>query len=483
MSIDKIFNTIKKFIPRKLFIALQPAYHFLISGLAAAVYRWPSEKIIVIGITGTTGKTTSAYLIAKMLEEAGYKTGFTSTAIFNDGKKEWLNDKKMTMVGRFFTQKLLREMVRNKCEYAIVETTSEGVKQFRHRFINYDILVFTGLYPEHIESHGSFENYKEAKGRLFAHLKKCKTKYIDDKKFVHHSISGLRKTELTRVKKTIIANLDDDFAEYFTNFWAESKLGFTNSTQIKDKFNTDSKNSLVSVIEYGNVEAQNIGTSFKVQTPPFPPLRKGGMIKINLQILGAYNAVNAMTAVVVGLSQGIKIEKIKSGLESISGVAGRFERIDEGQNFTVIVDYAFEPNAVIKLYETLKLIPHGQIIHILGSTGGGRDMARRPILGKIAGENASIVIITNEDPYDDDPQLIIDQVALGTEKAGKKLNEDYFKILNREEAIEKALDLAVEGDIVLVTGKGSEQAIVGPNGEKTPWDDRAVIRGKLGKIF
>jgi UDP-N-acetylmuramoyl-L-alanyl-D-glutamate--2,6-diaminopimelate ligase len=139
---DKVLFSIKKYIPNKLFLALQPAYHFLTSALAAASYRWPSEKIIVIGVTGTTGKTTSAYLIAKMLSAGGYKAGFTSTAIFNDGKREWLNDKKMTMVGRFFTQKLLREMVRNKCQYGIVETTSEGIKQFRHRFINYDIFGF-----------------------------------------------------------------------------------------------------------------------------------------------------------------------------------------------------------------------------------------------------------------------------------------------------------------------------------------------------
>jgi UDP-N-acetylmuramoyl-L-alanyl-D-glutamate--2,6-diaminopimelate ligase len=456
----------------------------LTSALAAAMYRWPSEKIIVIGVTGTTGKTTSVYLIAKMLEAAGYKVGFTSTAIFNDGQKEWLNDKKMTMVGRFFTQRLIREMVRNKCEYAIVETTSEGIKQFRHYFINYDILVFTGLYPEHIESHGSFEKYKSAKGKLFAHLKKCKTKYADDKKRIHYRISGLKKIELNRVKKTIIANLDDEHAGYFLDFWAEEKLGFsttpsfvpqncgtTQGKQIKDRFDTDMNNSNINIIEYQDVMAENAGTSFRVQKT-----------KINLQILGAYNAVNAMTAVAVGMSQGIGMEKIKSGLESVSGVAGRFERIDEGQPFTVIVDYAFEPNAVSKLYETLKLIPHGKIIHVLGSTGGGRDIARRPILGKLAGENADIAIITNEDPYDDDPQLIIDQVSIGAEKAGKKLNENYFKILSREKAIDKALSLAVAGDIVLVTGKGSEQAIVSANGEKIPWDDRAVIRGKLGKL-
>ena len=166
----KILNTIKRLIPKKIFKAFQPIYHYLMAWLAALIYGFPSEKLIVIGVTGTTGKTTSTYLIAKTLENAGLKVGFTSTAMFHNGKKEWLNDKKMTMVGRLFTQKMLRDMVKNGCQYAIVETTSEGVVQYRHRFINYDWLVFTGLYPEHIESHGSFQKYNEAKGQLFAHL-------------------------------------------------------------------------------------------------------------------------------------------------------------------------------------------------------------------------------------------------------------------------------------------------------------------------
>jgi UDP-N-acetylmuramoyl-L-alanyl-D-glutamate--2,6-diaminopimelate ligase len=191
-----------------------------------------------------------------------------------------------------------------------------------------------------------------------------------------------------------------------------------------------------------------------------------------------------MNAVCVCLSQGIALEKIKSGLEKTEGVAGRLERIDasttlstgERQNFTVIVDYAFEPNAVLKLYETIKVIPHSKIIHILGSTGGGRDKARRPFLGKLAGENANIVIITNEDPYDEDPQTIIDEVAAGAVEAGKKEGENLFKILDRREAIKKALKEARENDIMLITGKGSEQAICAANGEKIPWDDRAVVR-------
>ena len=203
---------------------------------------------------------------------------------------------------------------------------------------------------------------------------------------------------------------------------------------------------------------------------------------INLGLLGEFNAVNAMNAVSVGQAIGLDMTIIKSGLEKIKGIDGRLEKIEEGQPFAVIVDYAFEPNAVEKLYGALKYIPHGKIIHVLGSTGGGRDVARRPVLGKLAGMNADYVIVANEDPYDDDPEIIIDQVALGAEHAGKKIGENLFKILDRREAIKKALELATENDIVLITGKGSEQAICIANGEKIPWDDRAVVRGLLNEL-
>lgn len=458
---EKLLNKIKKLIPIKIFKFFQPAYHFLLSWFSALVFRWPSEKLIVIGVTGTTGKTTSVYLIAKILEGAGYKIGYTSTAMYSNGQKEWLNDKKMTMGGRFFTQRMLHRMVKNKCQYAVVETTSEGIRQFRHRFINYDILVFTGLYPEHIESHGSFDNYKKAKGKLFAHLKKCKTKYADDKKVVRRGISGLKKTDLNRVKKTIIANLNDEHAPYFLDFWSEVKLAHTN----KNETETNTMNVNLELVRYKDIKVNEKGTSFECEG-----------VKINLQLLGAFNAVNAMSAVCVGMSQNIGMEKIKKGLESVVGVPGRLEKIDAGQPFTVIVDYAFEPNAVAKLYDTVKIIPHKKIIHVLGATGGGRDAGRRPILGKLAGENADTVIVTNEDPYNDNPQIIIDQVAIGAEHAGKKENKNLFKILDRREAIAKALALAEEDDIALITGKGSEQAMCVANGEKIPWDDRAVVR-------
>jgi len=474
---EKLLHIIKKYIPIRLFNLLQPAYHFLFSALAAARYGSPSRKLIVIGVTGTTGKTTSIYLMAKMLNAAGYKTGFTSTALFNDGKNEWLNDKKMTMAGRFFTQKMLLKMVKNNCQYAIIETTSQGIEQYRHRFINYDALIFTGLYPEHIEAHGSFENYKQAKGKLFAHLKNCRTKYADDKKRVVKADNGFKKIDANRVKKVIIANADDKQADYFLDFWAEEKWEYKLTTRNLQLVTHNSKPQ-VNLVEYGQIKSNNQGICFVA-----------GETEINLRQLGEYNAANAMTAVCLGLSQQISLTKIKNGLEKIQGIPGRMEMITPlspplsggrtGGNFTVIVDYAYEPGALEKIYATILKLERNKIIQVLGSAGGGRDAARRPKLGKLAGEKADLVIVTNEDPYDDDPKLIIDQVAAGAEEAGKVLDKNLFKIEDRREAIKKALAMAGDNDIVLITGKGCEQAICVADGEKIKWDDRQVVREEL----
>jgi UDP-N-acetylmuramoyl-L-alanyl-D-glutamate--2,6-diaminopimelate ligase len=478
---SKILYKIKKRLNKTILKRLLPIYHYLWGQFSAMFYGNASKKIIVIGITGTTGKTTSAYIMAQMLRNCGFKTGYTSTAMFSDGKKDWLNNKKMTMMGRGFTQRMLAKMVKNNCQYAIIETTSEGIRQFRHKAINYDILIFTGLYPEHIESHGSFNKYKEAKQKLFKHLKTCLTKYTDEENRVILKASKLKKLELNKVKKTIIANGDDQHTVDFLKFWAEEKIVYTKHNKedllkiLEDSYPKAEKE--VSILTYSNILVTVLGTNFKVDNK-----------EVNLKLLGEFNALNSLNSIALGINRGIEWEKIINGLAKVDNIPGRLEQINVGQKFLAIIDYAFEPMAVTKLYETMELIrehpnigKNGNIIHVLGSAGGGRDKSRRSKLGKIAGQNADYVIVTNEDPYDEDILTIIKQVAEGAEKVGKKNGENLFLIMDRREAISKAICIAKPGDIVLFTGKGSEQVICLANGQKKKWDERKVVREELEK--
>ncbi len=443
---NSVLVTIKKCIPQGLFAKLQPVYHWLMNLVAAVVYGFPSEKMIVVGVTGTTGKTTVVYMLAQILASAGVRVGYTSTAMFGDGEREWLNDKKMTMLGRFFTQRILRKMVSNGCQVAIVETTSEGIRQFRHRFINYDICVFTGIYPEHIESHGSFESYKAEKLKLFAHLARCK-----GKKFAQNFGEGLPENigeNLRKLPKAIVVNGNDEYAHEFLEF------------DVTDK----------SKVHAPEAVANANGWEFEFAG-----------VKMKLPLLGEFNVFNAVLAAMVAQKLGLSSAQIAQGLASISGIPGRLEKITipvDGGEFAVVVDYAFEPVAMTKLYQTIEVLSPKQIIHVLGGTGGGRDKGRRSKIGAIAGAKADKVIVTNEDPYDEDPQEIIDAVFAGVladKSNGKQEDKNCWRILNRTKAIQKALQFAQSGDVILITGKGCEQTICIADGKTISHDDRGVV--------
>jgi len=425
-----MLHQFKKLIPRP---ALR-AYHFALAKMAEAVYRHPSEKLIVIGVTGTNGKSSTVNFIAQILNNLGETVGYTSTAGFSIAGKEVENKMKMTMPGRFYLQKIMGEMVKARCAYAIIETSSQGLDQFRHLGINYDVAVFTNLTPEHIEAHGGFENYKKAKGKLFEHLTARRKKHFEG-----HD-----------VPKTIVVNSDDEHAAYFASFPADKHVSYS---FIKKDLHFD---DFVQIVQ-------------------------------NLPLHAEFERKNALAAIATVASLGFPLKRVLDAASLLRPLAGRFEKIECGQPFTVIVDYAYEPYALQALYEavsgsTSKSTLTQRIIGVHGSAGGGRDIARRPIIGKLAGEYEAIVIVTNEDPYDEDPREIIEAVARGARQAGKIEETDLFLIDDRRAAIEKAMALASPGDTVLLTGKGSEPVIAVANGQKIDWDERKVAREVLAQM-
>lgn len=416
---------LKKILPKfiKNFI------HIFYAWYGAFKYKHASEELMVIGITGTTGKSSVIHFLRQVLESAGYKVGSLSTVDFYVGGEEKLNDQKMTMLGKMQIQKYLREMVDKKCDIAIVETTSEGRLQHRHRFINYDMMILTNLYPEHIESHGSFENYKKAKLDIFKYVSKCKSK---------------------KNGKIAIVNGESEYADEFLQYNFDQKIKY----QISD-------------IRYLISKA---GLDFEY---------KG--YKFNAPLFGKHNIENLVGVINIVRAMDMPWQEIQNAVEKLTSPPGRIEFIKEAENkgFQVIVDYAFEPGAIKSLYSVVELLKPKRIIHVFGSTGGGRDIERRFTVGEFVGKRADICIITDEDPYDDDPMSIINDVASAVEKTGKKMGDNLFKVLNRKDAIAKAVEMAQEGDLILVTGKGSEQKMCVAGGKMTPWDDRQIVRDNI----
>jgi UDP-N-acetylmuramoyl-L-alanyl-D-glutamate--2,6-diaminopimelate ligase len=434
---------IKKLIPDEFL----SAYHKNLARLSSRLYGNPSEKMIVIGVTGTNGKSSTVSYISQLLTSLDKKTGFSTTSEIKIDNRTWLNKKKMTMQGRGALQKMLKNMVECGTEYAIIETSSEGIAQSRHEGINYDVAVFTNLTPEHIESHGSFENYKKAKQQFFTYTAHALKKNIAGKK----------------IKKIAIINIDDEHGKDFLDSQFDNTTLYTMSGN-----SAPGNQNVIAVTE----EATSMkGSSFIINDIPF-----------TTPLFGNFTLYNVLAALSVVQTLGYSLEALIEPVKKLAPVPGRLEIIYEGQPFSVVVDFAYEPAALLAVYDVLELMQYGRLIHLLGAAGGGRDTSKRPVLGSMAGKKADIVIVTNEDPYDEAPDKIIDEVARGVRSVGKTDSHDLFTILSRKEAIAKAFSLAKPGDLVLLTGKGCEQVMAVAKGKKIPWDDRIIARELLLKI-
>ena len=408
VMLEAVLRIGRRIIPERIFRAAQPLYHFALALCAAVFYGFPSRKIKVVAVTGTKGKSSVVELAAAILEEAGFTVASLSTIRFKIGKTERRNLYKMTTPGRFFVQKFLRDAVRAGCSYAVLEMTSEAARQYRHAFIALDALIFTNLAREHIESHGSYEEYRDAKLSLVRALERS-----------------------LKRPRVVVANANDSEGWRFLEAKVEERIPYRLSKEER----------------------------------PF-----------ETKLVGSFNQENILAAVSFAKSQGVAEEVALRGASHVSVIPGRAEFIREGQPFGVIVDYAHTPDSLEKLYQAFA---GKKIIAVLGNTGGGRDVWKRPEMGRLADTHAEKVFLTNEDPYDEDPLAIVEAMARGMARAPEI-------IMDRREAIRKALKLAStlahsgnKNIAVLITGKGTDPYIMGANSDKIPWDDREVVRQEL----
>ncbi len=423
---ETILYYIKKFIPSRFFELLQPIYHFLFAFIGALYYRFPSKEITVIGVTGTKGKSTVTELINAILEADGRRTAMAGTIRFKIGEKSERNLYKMTMPGRFFMQRFLRDAVNAGCDVAVIEMTSQGVTQYRHKFIHLDALVFTNLSPEHIESHGSYEKYVSAKLKLATLLAQSQKR-----------------------PRYMIANKDDDHGVDFLSAKIEYALPYGLSDL---ELHTLNKDDISLVID-------------------------GATIRVPM--VGLFNVYNALAAITCAKAFGVPMKTITHALTNLSPIKGRVERFRSPKNsskkITAVVDYAHTADSLEKLY---KAFEKEKKICVLGNTGGGRDTWKRPEMGRIATQYCDRVILTNEDPYDEDPKKIIDDMVRGIENESK-----LTIIMDRRKAIHTAITEAPSGSVVIISGKGTDPYIMGPNNTKMPWSDAKVVQQEMQTLF
>lgn len=424
---------VKKLIPTNVFSAIEPYGHLVESVVANVRYGFPSRKMHVIGVTGTNGKTTTTLLIQKMLSEAGFKVGVLSTVAYGIGNDIQPQIEHITTAQAGILQRRLRDFKRAGVEWVVLESSSHSLAQYRTWGVPYEIAVMTNVTYEHLDYHKTFERYLEAKRRLFTLAAKHGRKFG-------------------------VVNAEDPGA---------------------DKFVASTPRGVTYGVKKGDVRASNIKLAGDHST--FTATIKKDSYDIRVNIPGDFNVSNSLAAVAVGREVGLTKKQIEKGIAALRGVEGRMTVLDEGQKFKVLIDYAGTPDAFDKFFATIRPATKGKLIVVYGSPAQ-RDYEKRPIQGRISGEQADIVVVTEEDDRDEPGEKIMSEIAAGALKAGMVLDKNLFKIGNREEAIGFALAQATsKDDLVAILGKGHEKTIERADGVY-PWSDIEVTKTALQEL-
>ena len=427
-------NIIKKLIPVGLFKKIEPAGHLVEAVLANIRYGFPSRDMRIIGVTGTNGKTTTTFLIEKMLHESGYKVGMLSTVAYGVGDDIHSQIEHITTAQAGILQKRFRDFKRAGVEWVVLETSSHSLAQYRTWGIPYEIAVMTNVTNDHLDYHGTFDNYLKAKRRMFVLASKHGHKFG-------------------------VVNADDPNAKKFVN-------SIPRSTTYG--------------IKSGDLRANDINLATNYST--YRATIADDEYNIRVNIPGEFNISNSLAAVAVGREIGLTKQQIEKGIAALEGVEGRMSVIDEGQEFKVIIDFASTPDAFERLFESVRPTVKGKLIAVFGSAGR-RDETKRAIQGEIAGKFSDEVVLTEEDDRDVDGNMILDQIAEGAQKSGKVLDKDLFKILDRESAIKFALERANNSDdTVVLLGKGHEKTIERVDGAH-PWNETELTHKLLREML
>ena len=417
-------------------LAVVPDARAALADLAAEYFDHPTERLRLVGVTGTDGKTTTVHLVADVLEAAGNVTGFATTVDFKLGSSVWANETRQSTQEAVEVQEFFAELLVAGGSWGVLEATSHALALRKLRGVNVDVAVFTNLSPEHLDFHGTLQGYLAAKGLLFEQL-----------------VAGADKG----VPKCAVLNSDDPHWQYLAGRAGGARII------------TYAIDALADV--QGAIQQADASGS-RVRITAFDEA-----VDLQLPLVGRFNVHNALAAVAAGLAAGVTLGQARDALARARPVRGRMERVECGQPFTVVVDYAHTPESLGKVLGLLRPLTPGRLIAVFGSAGE-RDRTKRPRLAEVAAKYADRFVITQEDPRLEDPERILAEIEAGALAAGKRRDRDYQVIDDRRAAIAAAIDAAAAGDTVVLAGKGHEGSII-VGEEKRPWDEAAAAREAL----